>query len=58
MTMKYYSNGTTFEIQQKNGKYVITAYGKYIATADSLKEAYRICDAKGGESTGPKERLF
>lgn len=56
--MKYYTNGTTFEIKKnKDGKYEITAYGEYVGEANTPKEAFELCDKCNGYDV-PLEKLF
>lgn len=56
--MKYYTNGTTFEIKKnKDGKYEITAYGEYVGEANTPKEAFELCDRCDGYDV-PLEKLF
>ena len=58
MIVRYYSNGTEYEITRKeDGSYEISVYGKIVDTARSMSEAYLKCD-KIGPFENPMDRLF
>lgn len=56
--MRYYRNGTEYEIKKKDdGRFEITAYGRYIATENTLDDALtRIKNMQDLEQ--PMEKLF
>ena len=56
--MRYYRNGTEYEIKKTDeGRFEITAYGRYIATESTLEEALtKIKNMQDLEQ--PMEKLF